>query len=63
MLACLILIPHYSVVGAAVGNLLAEATVFVLQIYYVKKYRDKVNITAALSSVEYGKFFLQLEWH
>lgn len=60
LLACLILIPHYSVVGAAVGNLLAEATVFVLQIYYVKKYRDKVNIAVALSSVEYGKIFLAI---
>ena len=60
LLACLILIPHYSVVGAAVGNLLAEATVFVLQIYYVKKYRDKVDIAVALSSVEYGKIFLAI---
>ncbi len=60
LLACLILIPHYSVVGAAVGNLLAEATVFVLQIYYVKKYRDKVDIAVALRSVEYGKIFLAI---
>lgn len=60
LLACLILIPHYTVVGAAVGNLLAEATVFVLQIYYVKKYREKVDIAVALNSVEYGKIFLAI---
>ena len=58
--ACLLLIPGYAVVGAAISNLLAELTVFVLQIYYVRKCRDKVNVAKALKSVEYGKIFLAI---
>ena len=58
--ACLLLIPEYAVVGAAISNLLAELTVFVLQIYYVRQCKDKVNIVKALGSVEYGKIFLAI---
>ena len=58
--ACLLLIPEYAVVGAAVSNLLAELTVFMLQIYYVRQCRDKVNIVKALENVEYGKIFLAI---
>ena len=58
--ACLLLIPGYVVVGAAISNLLAELAVFVLQIYYVRQCRDKVNIVKALGSVEYGKIFLAI---
>ena len=58
--ACLLLIPSYSVVGAAISNLLAELTVFTLQVYYVSKCRDKVNVGKALVSVEYGKIFLAI---
>ena len=58
--ACLLLIPGYAVVGAAISNLLAELTVFVLQIYYVRQCRDKVNIVKALGNVEYGKIFLAI---
>ncbi len=58
--ACLLLIPEYAVVGAAVSNLLAELTVFMLQIYYVSKCRDKVNVAKALGSVEYGKILLAI---
>jgi len=57
---CLLLIPSYAVVGAAISNLLAELTVFILQIYYVSKYRDKVNVSKALGNVEYGKIFLAI---
>lgn len=60
LVACLLLIPEYAVVGAAVSNLLAELTVFVLQIYYVRQCRDKVNIVKALENVEYGKIFLAI---
>lgn len=58
--ACLLLIPGYAVVGAAISNLLAELTVFVLQIYFVRQCRDKVNVVKALGSVEYGKIFLAI---
>lgn len=58
--ACLLLIPRYAVVGAAISNLLAELTVFVLQIYYVRQCKDKVNIVKALGRVEYGKIFLAI---
>lgn len=58
--SCLLLIPGYAVVGAAISNLLAEFTVFGLQIYYVRKCRDKVNVAKALRSVEYGKIFLAI---
>ena len=58
--ACLFLIPGYAVVGAAISNLLAELTVLLLQIYYVSKCRDKVNVLKALRSVEYGKIFLAI---
>ena len=56
----LLLIPSYSVVGAAISNLLAELTVFALQVYYVSKCRDKVDVAKALRSVEYGKIFLAI---
>ena len=55
LIACFALIPSYGVVGTAASNLLAELAVFVLQMYYVSKYRDKVNIAAALQCVAYGK--------
>lgn len=58
--ACLFLIPGYAVIGAAISNLLAELTVFVLQIYYASECRDKVNVAKALRSVEYGKIFLAI---
>ena len=58
--ACLLLIPGYAVVGAAISNLLAELTVFALQFYYVSKCRDKVNVGQALGSVEYGKILLAI---
>ena len=58
--SCILLIPGYAVVGAAISNLLAELTVLVLQLYYVKKCRDKVNVAKALRSVEYGKIFLAI---
>ena len=58
--ACLLLIPSYSVVGAAISNLLAELMVFILQIYYVSKFRSKVDVVNALGSVEYGKIFLAI---
>ena len=58
--ACLLLIPGYAVIGAAISNLLAEFTVFMLQIYYVSKCRDKVNVAKALGSVEYGKILLAI---
>lgn len=58
--ACLFLIPGYAVVGAAISNLLAELTVFVLQIYYVRQCKDKVNVAKALRRVEYGKIFLAI---
>ena len=58
--ACFFLIPVFSVVGAAASNLLAEFTVLVLQIYYVRQCRDKINITKALGCVEYGKIFLAI---
>ena len=58
--ACLLLIPGYAVVGAAISNLLAELTVFVLQIYYVRQCKDKVNIAKSLGHVEYGKIFLAI---
>ena len=60
LIACLLLIPTFSVVGAAVSNLLAELTVLVLQIYYARKCRDKVNIAKALGRIEYGKIFLAI---
>lgn len=58
--ACLFLIPGYAVVGAAISNLLAELTVFVLQIYYVRQCKDKVNVAKALRRVEYGKILLAI---
>lgn len=58
--ACLLLIPGYAAVGAAISNLLAELTVFVMQIYYVRQCKDKVNIVKALENVEYGKIFLAI---
>lgn len=58
--ACLLLIPRYAVVGAAISNLLAELIVFVLQIYYVRQCRDKINIVKALRHVEYGKISLAI---
>lgn len=60
LIACLLLIPRFAVVGAAISNLLAEFTVLVLQIYFVRKYGDKINIVAALNCVEYGKIFLAI---
>ena len=59
LIACFLLIPRYAVVGAAISNLLAELTVFLLQVYFVNRCRDKVNVTKAFGSVEYGKIFLR----
>lgn len=58
LIACLALIPAFAVVGAAVSNLLAEATVFVVQYYYVSKCRDWVDISKAFRQVQYGKIAL-----
>ena len=60
LIVCLLLIPGYAVVGAAISNLLAELMVFALQIYFVSKCKDKVNVAMALCSVEYGKIFLAI---
>lgn len=60
LIACLLLIPRFAVVGAAVSNLLAELTVLVLQIYYVRKSRDKINVIEAFRCVEYSKIFLAI---
>lgn len=57
---CFLLIPGYAVVGAAISNLLAELTVFLLQVYYVNQCRDKVDVTKAFGCVEYGKIFLAI---
>ncbi len=58
--ACFLLIPGYAVVGAAISNLLAELTVFLIQINFVNKCRDVVNVTKALESIEYDKIFLAI---
>ena len=60
LIACVFLIPTFSVVGAAVSNLLAELAVFVLQIYFVAKCRDKVSVAKALGDVSYGKILLAI---
>lgn len=60
LIACFLLIPGYAVVGAAISNLLAELTVFLLQVYYVNQCRDKVDVTKAFGCVEYGKIFLAI---
>lgn len=57
---CLLLIPSYAVVGAAISNLLAELTVFILQVYFVNRCSNKVNIIEALKSVEFGKILLAI---
>ena len=58
LIACLALIPPFSVIGAAVSNLLAELTVFVVQYYCVRKCRDWVDIGQAFRQVQYGKILL-----
>lgn len=60
LIACFFLIPPFAVVGAAISNLLAEFTVFILQIYFVTKCKEKVNVVKALGSVSYGKIFLAI---
>lgn len=60
LIACFFLIPPLAVVGAAASNLLAELTVFVLQIYFVTKCKEQVNVAKALGSVSYGKIFLAI---
>lgn len=58
--ACLLLIPRYAVVGAAISNLLAEGTVLVVQLYYAVRCKEKVDVPAALQHVEYGKILLSI---
>ena len=58
--ACLLLIPRYAVVGAAISNLLAEGTVLVVQLYYAVRCKEKADILAALRNVEYGKILLSI---
>ena len=60
LIACFFLIPSYAVVGAAASNLLAELTVCVIQLYYVRKCKDKINVVVALSHVEYGKIIISI---
>jgi len=40
----IILIPRYGAIGAAIGTIIAEATVTVSQIFYTKKYIDYKKI-------------------
>ena len=58
--ACLLLIPEYAVVGAAISNLLAEGAVLVVQLYYVVRCKEKADILVALRHVEYGKILLSI---
>ncbi len=55
LIACFLLIPSYGTVGAAVSNLLAELTVLVLQLCFVCRYKDRINIKTSFSYVSYGK--------
>lgn len=60
LIACLLLIPKFAVIGAAISNLLAELAVFIIQYYFVRKHKDKVDIGNALRQVEYGKIFIAI---
>ena len=60
LIACILLIPNFAVVGSAISNLLAEMMVFVIQFYYVGKYKGVVNIGVALHQVEYGKICISV---
>ena len=53
--ACILLIPKFVVVGAAISNLLAELTVLILQCYFVSHYKDNVNILAGLKKIPFWK--------
>ena len=60
LLACFFLIPAFAVVGAVISNLLAELAVFLIQFYYVRKCKEKVDVGAMLCNVEYGKVFISI---
>ena len=52
------LIPRMRSTGAAIGTLVAEAIVFVVQYYYLRKYSDEVNINKALGCISYWKIIV-----
>ena len=60
LIACVLLIPTFAVVGAAISNLLAELTVFLIQCYYVRKHKETVDVGSALHQVEHGKIIISI---
>lgn len=60
LIACLLLIPKFAVVGASISNLLAELSVLIIQCYHVKKCKCVVDIKNILFHVEYGKIIISI---
>ncbi len=60
LLTCFLFIPPLGPTGAAISNLLAELTVFILQYYFVSRLKQHISISQIFQSVSYGKTILAL---